>query len=211
MYYVLFEGVVKADKLSLTGHYHEFLVPKLHKIPGFLQEQPFGSPFQDNKGLNLTTWEDAEAVKRWRNQSDHLGLQAKGSDTVYEAYRLRLGRGYEKADTSSLSNAREFVVLYSRDDVSETPDDDVTTLLPADSRHKFQELLANLNDDSLNALATEFYANTNISVSELRALHRRAESANMRTLERSQAYLSLVSKISLNKLPLRSIASEIES
>ena len=49
---------------------------------------------RDAQGLGITVsyWRDAESVKAWKQQSDHLGAQELGKRKWYEHYELRVAR-----------------------------------------------------------------------------------------------------------------------
>ena len=66
------------------------LKPKLEKMDGFVSIERFQSLSNPDKILSLSFWRDEESVRRWRNEGDHRKAQAKGRNTVFSDYRLRV-------------------------------------------------------------------------------------------------------------------------
>lgn len=66
------------------------LRPELEQIEGFLSVERFQSLTTPGKLLSLSFWEDEEAVKRWRQSTDHRAAQAAGRDGIFAGYRLRV-------------------------------------------------------------------------------------------------------------------------
>ena len=46
----------------------------------------------DGVGITVSYWEDLEAIKAWKSQSEHLEAQREGQKTWYAAYELRVSR-----------------------------------------------------------------------------------------------------------------------
>lgn len=116
MYIAASELLIKPDKKTLASQYHDSLLPHLHAIPGFIRESRYVSSNVPNQVLILSWWEDAAAIGRWRNQSNHLRIQEKGSRDVFLDYRLRIGPAHD-ADQNVLETGlqvRAFLVLYWR-------------------------------------------------------------------------------------------------
>ena len=76
----------RQDYLSLAAR----LKPELEKIDGFISVERFQSLSDETKLLSLSIWRDEDAVKRWRQQSDHRGAQRKGREFIFNDYRLRI-------------------------------------------------------------------------------------------------------------------------
>ncbi|MGY4395798.1 heme-degrading monooxygenase HmoA [Sphingomonas sp. UYAg733] len=66
------------------------LRPVLEKIDGFVSIERFQSLSDPDKLLSLSFWRDEAAVTEWRNQPAHRATQAKGRETVFTDYRLRI-------------------------------------------------------------------------------------------------------------------------
>lgn len=114
MYIAVSELLVKPDQKAIAGQYHDSLEPHLHRIAGFVQEKRYTSVDVPNKVLILSWWEDAAAISRWRNQSNHLHIQEVASTDVFQDYSIRIGPAYD-ADQSimeSVPQPRCFMVLH---------------------------------------------------------------------------------------------------
>ncbi|MFD2207369.1 antibiotic biosynthesis monooxygenase family protein [Kiloniella antarctica] len=72
--------------LDLAGQLRDDLL----KMDGFISIERFESLSEKGKLLSLSFWRDEEAVKGWRNQEEHRKTQAKGRDSVFTDYRLRV-------------------------------------------------------------------------------------------------------------------------
>ena len=87
---VIFE-VIPAD--GQRGQYLDIaasLRPELDAIDGFLSIERFESLTHPGKILSLSFWRDEEAVAAWRASDHHRGAQAKGRQSVFSDYRLRV-------------------------------------------------------------------------------------------------------------------------
>ena len=62
----------------------------LEKMPGFISVERFQSITDPERMLSLSFWEDEESVKGWRNLDVHRAAQARGRDSVFADYRLRV-------------------------------------------------------------------------------------------------------------------------
>ena len=133
MYYSIFEGRPYEDKLKVAEQYYVSLVPRVKQISDFVEDSFFGSPHNPRSAVNIAEWKHEAALNEWRNESNHLRLQAKASNVVYESYRLRLGPAVDASDSVSEDGVRQYAILYYRDNVDGTPEDDVTSLLEPES------------------------------------------------------------------------------
>lgn len=128
MYYVLFEASPFDGKEKLGAQYYKSLLPHLHKIVGFHEDTFRLSPHR-KRTANIAIFDDVDAAWRWRNQENHLRMQSKGSDGVYESYRIRLGPEVGEDDRGDKSKTRHYLTLFYRGDVEGTPPDNVTEVL----------------------------------------------------------------------------------
>jgi heme-degrading monooxygenase HmoA len=88
MHVVIFEVEPKPGR---EGDYLDIaaaLKSELEKIDGFISVERFRSLAKDGKILSLSFWRDAEAVKRWREQTQHRRAQVRGRTDVFADYRL---------------------------------------------------------------------------------------------------------------------------
>lgn len=85
----------------------------LETMTGFISVERFQSITTPGKFLSLSFWENEEAVKHWRNHQGHRATQAKGRNTIFKDYRLRVA-----------SIIRDYG-MFERD---QAPDDSVQSL-----------------------------------------------------------------------------------
>ena len=69
---------------ALRGH--------LHTLDGFISVERFQSLVRPGTYLSLSYWRDEEAVRAWRNQTDHRAGQAEGRTQVFSDYRIRVAQ-----------------------------------------------------------------------------------------------------------------------
>ncbi len=62
----------------------------LVKIDGFISIERFESLTTKGKYLSLSFWRDEEAIRTWRNREEHRKVQAKGRNSVFSEYRIRV-------------------------------------------------------------------------------------------------------------------------
>ena len=74
------------DYLSIAAR----LKPELERMDGFISIERFQSLSEQGKLLSLSFWRDEDAVKAWRNQAEHRKAQAKGRQSIFRDYRLRV-------------------------------------------------------------------------------------------------------------------------
>lgn len=77
----------KAEYLSIAANLRE----SLKDMPGFISIERFQSLIDENKILSLSFWESEEAIAQWRNLEEHRAAQAKGRESLFEHYRIRVG------------------------------------------------------------------------------------------------------------------------
>lgn len=72
------------------------MVELASKQPGFLGLESARGP--DGFGITVSYWASLEAIRRWKDVPAHAHLQARGRDTFYERYEVRVAtveRGYK--------------------------------------------------------------------------------------------------------------------
>jgi heme-degrading monooxygenase HmoA len=90
----------KAEYLAIAANLKDHLT----NIPGFISIERFQSLVDPDKILSLSFWKDEESVALWRNFEEHRAAQAKGRDSLFKDYRIRVGcitRDYSKSGDRS--------------------------------------------------------------------------------------------------------------
>ena len=93
------------------------LRPLLEQVDGFLSVERFQSLANPEKLLSLSFFRDEEAVRNWRNLSQHRSAQGKGRNGIFVDYRLRVAgvirdygmfeRDEAPGDSKALHSSRE--------------------------------------------------------------------------------------------------------
>jgi len=76
----------RADYLAAAAA----LKPLLQRIDGFISVERFQSLTNPDKILSLSFFRDEDAVKAWRNTTEHRNAQAAGRGGIFKGYRLRI-------------------------------------------------------------------------------------------------------------------------
>ena len=114
---VIFEVQVeparKQDYLDIAAE----LRPLLEQVDGFLSIERFQSLTNPEKLLSLSFFRDEEAVRNWRNLSQHRNAQRQGRDGIFTDYRLRVAgvirdygmfeRGEAPGDSKAVHQSKE--------------------------------------------------------------------------------------------------------
>lgn len=66
------------------------LGPLVQQHPGFVSIERFESLVTPGKLLALSTFQDEDSVREWRNLQVHRGIQNTSRDTIFADYRLRV-------------------------------------------------------------------------------------------------------------------------
>lgn len=61
---------------------------RVHDIEGFIGVERFESRTNEGKLLSVSYWEDEAALKRWREDADHMAGMKIGRDEVFQDYRI---------------------------------------------------------------------------------------------------------------------------
>ena len=81
------------------------LRPLLAEIDGFISIERFQSLADPEKVLSLSFWRDEAAVEQWRKLDAHRAAQAKGRNTLFADYRLRVTAVLRDYGMSERANA----------------------------------------------------------------------------------------------------------
>lgn len=87
---VIFEVWPAEDRAKEYFDLAAELRPLLEGIEGFVSIERFESLTTKGKYLSLSFWRDEESIRTWRNMEDHRNVQAKGRDSVFAEYRIRV-------------------------------------------------------------------------------------------------------------------------
>ena len=87
---VIFEVWPAEDRAKEYFDLAAELRPLLEEIDGFISIERFESLTTKGKYLSLSYWKDEESIRTWRNMEGHRNVQAKGRDSVFAEYRIRV-------------------------------------------------------------------------------------------------------------------------
>ena len=87
---VIFEVTPKPGHADDYFSHAAHLKSTLEQTDGFVSVERFESVTQPGKFLSLSFWCDEEAVKNWRNQTQHRATQRAGREQIFADYRLRV-------------------------------------------------------------------------------------------------------------------------
>ena len=63
----------------------------VEKIEGFISVERFESVSQSGRFISVSTWQDLDAVKRWREHLEHAAAQNEAKDQgIFRNYRIRV-------------------------------------------------------------------------------------------------------------------------
>ncbi len=89
------------------------LKPELDQADGFVSIERFESITAPGRFVSISFWRDEEALRKWRNLSQHRQAQAKGRGGIFSGYRLRVAgvlRDYSHAERGQAP--RDSVALH---------------------------------------------------------------------------------------------------
>ena len=87
---VIFEAMPHADKKEEYFKIAAALKPTLEKMDGFISIERFQSFADPDKVLSLSFWRDEASIQAWRNVEMHRYAQAKGRESIFKDYHLRI-------------------------------------------------------------------------------------------------------------------------
>ena len=85
---VLFEAILKKDKINDYLSIASSLKKNLENAEGFIRSERFSSLSVEGKLLSVSIWESEESVKKWRNFSAHRIAQKHGRLHDYVDYSI---------------------------------------------------------------------------------------------------------------------------
>ncbi|MEO8404455.1 MAG: antibiotic biosynthesis monooxygenase [Chitinophagaceae bacterium] len=87
---VIFEVIPHPDHRNEYFSIAAELKPILEKMEGFISIERFQSLNDQDKVLSLSFWKDEESIRHWRTLEMHRMAQAKGRETIFKDYHLRI-------------------------------------------------------------------------------------------------------------------------
>jgi len=89
-YAVIFSAT--ANRTDLNDYYEtaERMFELAAGIPGYLGVETAHQ--KDGFGITVSYWESEEAIKLWRDESEHQEARRRGKDEWYQSYHLRVAK-----------------------------------------------------------------------------------------------------------------------
>jgi heme-degrading monooxygenase HmoA len=85
-YYAVIFTSLRTDKENGYAAASKRMVELAILQPGFLGVESA----REDLGITVSYWESLEAIKNWKQQSEHLLAQQRGRDYWYSAYKTRI-------------------------------------------------------------------------------------------------------------------------
>jgi heme-degrading monooxygenase HmoA len=87
-YYAVVFTSIRTEGDNGYGEAAEEMMKLAVTQPGFLGIESA----RNDIGITISYWESLEAIKNWKNNSEHLIVQQKGRDVFYSSYKTRICR-----------------------------------------------------------------------------------------------------------------------
>lgn len=87
-YAVVFTSRASGDDAEGYERMAQRMVELAPEQPGFLGIETVRG--EDGTGITVSYWQDRNAIKQWREQSEHRVAQELGKNKWYAAYQLRI-------------------------------------------------------------------------------------------------------------------------
>ena len=68
----------------------EKMKERVKKVDGYLGEEPCRSLFEEDKFVTISYWCDKEALKTWRDDSEHRQTRQIGKDKFFKWYEIQI-------------------------------------------------------------------------------------------------------------------------
>ncbi len=85
-YYAVIFTSVRTDIVDDYGDTATRMVELAHEQPGFLGVESA----RDQVGITVSYWESLDAIRAWKQQTEHLLAQERGRTQWYEMYKTRI-------------------------------------------------------------------------------------------------------------------------
>lgn len=87
-YYAVIFTTIRTDLDEGYAQTAEKMVKLAETIPGYLGHEST----RDGLGITISYWRDLEAIRKWKDHSEHLIAQKLGKEKWYKAYKTRIAR-----------------------------------------------------------------------------------------------------------------------
>lgn len=87
-YYAVIFTTIRTDLDEGYAQTAEKMVELAETIPGYLGHEST----RDGLGITISYWRDLEAIRKWKDHSEHLIAQKLGKEKWYKAYKTRIAR-----------------------------------------------------------------------------------------------------------------------
>ena len=95
MYILIFEVWPEPEYNDLYLQKAAEMKAEVQKIQGFVSVERFRSIYEEDKLLSLSVWESKQAIKAWREHSEHKIAQELGKSKYFKSYRIRIAEVYK--------------------------------------------------------------------------------------------------------------------
>ncbi len=85
-YYAVIFTSLRTDVAEGYGDTATYMVELAHEQPGFLGVESA----REGLGITVSYWESLDAIRAWKQQTEHQMAQQTGRDRWYEAYKTRI-------------------------------------------------------------------------------------------------------------------------
>lgn len=85
-YYAVIFSSLRTDIAEGYGDTAERMVELAEEQPGYLGHESV----RDGLGITISYWESLEAIRHWKQNTEHLIAQQKGRTDWYSAYKTRI-------------------------------------------------------------------------------------------------------------------------
>ena len=65
---------------------------EIQNQPGFISIERFRHIEDDQRVVSISTWQDEDAIKQWRENLKHRMAQKEGKASIFKSYRLRVAK-----------------------------------------------------------------------------------------------------------------------
>ena len=65
---------------------------EIQNQPGFISIERFRHIEDDQRVVSISTWQDEDDIKQWRENLKHRMAQKEGKASIFKSYRLRVAK-----------------------------------------------------------------------------------------------------------------------